>query len=304
MTTRQLKFGYHPWPLAVTADLVAIEPLPELDKTVAAMGASEGVYGDWIYAPPERVRWMGESVAERPYPSRIFGLPKTHRITHAAPENDDHLVFHIWVLSFFTGMRLTATEVGYVDATPLKPGKLVDFVLMNSTMENALMLAESFWTKHQMEPQRAKLVAAAIHALFLGQSPIALQFERFLMLYTALDACFALAKSIHRPVGTIRHAKRVKWMCEKFKMPVPDWADNGTPHASELAVLRNASIHEALFMGQPLGFALHGVGTNLNLTCEMQALICRLIVALLGAASAEYIRSPANTYQCHGLKLG
>jgi hypothetical protein len=47
----------------------------------------------------------------------VFGLPKRHVIEHAAADSDDHLTFHLWAFSFFTGMRLTATEAGFVDAT-------------------------------------------------------------------------------------------------------------------------------------------------------------------------------------------
>ena len=50
-------------------------------------------------------------------PSRVFGLPKRHVIEHAAADSDDHLTFHLWAFSFFTGMRLIATEAGFVDAT-------------------------------------------------------------------------------------------------------------------------------------------------------------------------------------------
>lgn len=300
----ELTFGYYPWHLQTAAGAITIEPLPDLDGTVAAMDGNDGIDGDWIYAPPQRVSHLGGGISERPYSSRVFGLPKTHRIAHAAPDNEDHIVFHLWTLSFFTGMRLTAAEAGYVDATPIKLGKLTDFLLINSTLDNAVILAETFWITHKAESQRARLVAAAVHALFLGQSPIALQFERFLMLYTAFDACFALAKSIHRPSGIVRHAERVEWMCGLFGMPVPAWADSAAPSGPEVASLRNESVHEALFMGQPLGFALHGVGANQNLTLEMEALICRLLVALLGAAGADYVRSPVNTRQRHGLTLG
>lgn len=300
----ELTFGYYPWHLQTAAGAITIESLPDLDDSVAAMDGGDGIDGDWIYAPPQRVSHLGGGVSERPYSSRVFGLPKTHRIAHAEPDNEDHLVFHLWTLSFFTGMRLTAAEAGYVDATPIKPGKLADFLLINSTLDDAVILAETFWTTHKAEPQCARLIAAAVHALFLGQSPIALQFERFLMLYTAFDACFALAKSIHRPSGIVRHAVRVEWMCGLFGMPVPAWADSAAPSGPEVASLRNESVHEALFMGQPLGFALHGVGTNQNLTLEMEALICRLLVALLGAAGAGYVRSPVNTRQRHGLTLG
>ena len=63
-------------------------------------------------------------------------------------------------------------------------------------------------------------------------------------------------------------------------------------------------IHEALFMGQPLGFAIDALGTTHDLTLEMEALICRLIVALMGAQMADYVHSPVNMRQRHGLNLG
>jgi hypothetical protein len=204
-------------------------------------------------------------------------------------------------LSFFTGMRLTATEAGFVDATPIKPGELVDFVMLGRGLVDALDLAEAFWTGHRSTPDRARLIAAAVHALFLGQNSQHLQFERFILLYTAFDACFALAKAIKRPARTIPHASRVKWMCDAFGMLTPAWADPAS--GVEVASLRNETVHEALFMGEPLGFAIHGTGTNQNLTLEMQALICRFVVALLGAESCDYVRSPVNTRQRHGLSL-
>ena len=304
MKRSELTFGYHPWPLKVSAGQLAIEPLPQIKETVAFVEANNRADGDWIYAPMQRTSHLGGCISERPYPSRIFGLPKTHVVKHEDPDNEDQLIFHLWTLSFFTGMRLTSTEAGFVDATPIKPGKLVDFVLPSQGLSDAMSVSETFWVSHRADRRRSLLVAAAIHALFLGQSPIALQFERFLLLYTAFDTCFALAKSLHQPRGHIIHAERVKWMCDLFGMTVPGWADPTEPSGPLVASLRNEGVHEALFVGAPLGFALHGVGTNQNMTLEMQALICRLIVALLGASGADYVRSPVNTRQCHGLKLG
>ena len=92
-------------------------------------------------------------------------------------------------------------------------------------------------------------------------------------------------------------------MCGLFGMATPDWAEPAAPAGPEVAIMRNATLHEALFMGQPLGFALHGVGTNQNLTLEMKALICRFIVALLGGSHTNYVRSPVNTRQRYGLDL-
>jgi hypothetical protein len=56
-------------------------------------------------------------------------------------------------------------------------------------------------------------------------------------------------------------------------------------------------------MGKPLGFALHGVGTSENLPLEMEALICRMLVALLGGPGISYVKSPTNTRQRRGLRL-
>ena len=76
------------------------------------------------------------------------------------------------------GMRLTATEAGFLDATPLKAGKLVDFVLQGSSLTLAVELADDFWRTNHHDPRRARLFAGAVHALFLAQNPRSLQFER------------------------------------------------------------------------------------------------------------------------------
>ena len=128
------------------------------------MSKEFGFYPDplQIYAPPQQVRHSpsGE-VRERPYTTRVFGLPKTHRIEHAAATNEEHLAFHLWALSFFVGMRLTATEAGFLDATPVKPGELVDFVLLRSSLACAVKLAEIFWMKACDKGEGLKLIHQA-----------------------------------------------------------------------------------------------------------------------------------------------
>ncbi len=304
MSERAVPFGYYPRPLDITAGPVTIRTLPNLDETVTAIAQNEGLESGWLYAPPQGVRdFMSGEVRLRPYSSRVFGLPKTHELAHTQSTIDAHLDFHLWSLSFFTGMRLTATEAGFLDATPIEPGKLVDFVLLDD-LAVAVELAERFWVDHVAKPERAGLLASAVHALFIAQYPQWLQFERFLYCYTALDACYALAASLAPPKRKPTHAERTAWLCSQFGITVPPWATPQTmSQPVEVAAIRNATLHEALFMGEPLGFALHGLGTGANLTLEMKALLCRLIVALLGADGADYVRSAVNTRQRHGLRL-
>jgi hypothetical protein len=64
------------------------------------------------------------------------------------------------------------------------------------------------------------------------------------------------------------------------------------------------TLHEAPFMNEPLGFAVHGVGSNQNLPLEMQGLVCRLLVALIGVPTASYVTFPVNTRQFYGLDIG
>ncbi|GGX13669.1 hypothetical protein [Undibacterium macrobrachii] len=304
MNTHNLSFGYYPQTLDVSAGAVSISTIPNLTDIVFAIEKdSEHVAGDWIYAPPQEVLQFGGNIVKMPYPTRIFGLPKTHILSHSSPDNDDHLRFHLWVLSFFVGMRLTSTEAGFIDSTPIKPNKLFDFVLTGQGIVDVLVLAEAFWAKHRTKSERAKLIAGIIHALFLSQNPHHLQFERFLLLYSAFDACFALAKSIQKPPEYLKHGQRISWMCKLFGMQIPAWADDSGVLSTEIASLRNESVHEALFMGEPLGFVLHGVGTGVNLTLEMEALACRLLIALLGSDKMDYVASPVTTRQQYAIRL-
>ncbi len=300
MATRlKADFGWFPHEMDFTTGAIAVETLPDLDTKVSDVRESEGVDRDWIYPPPREQHVMGHGVRQLPYASRIFGLPKTHSLAHAAADGPEHLEFLVWALSFFTGMRLTTTDAGFVDATPLKPRKMVDFVLSPREYVPALALAEAFWQAHKAVPVRALRWCAAVHNLFIAHYPHALQFEEFIYLCGALDACFALTAELHKPPLRLGHARRLGWMCDLFGMETPEWADASSGPAT-VATLRNATFHEGLFMGAPLGFALHGVGTNQNLTLEMEALVCRLLVALIGDAGSEYVRSPVNTRQMHG----
>lgn len=300
MAVYTLPFGYFPQRLNISLGDISISDLHNAVDTIAAVERDQFVDGDWIYAAPRTMRKPDGSVSTLPYASRIFGLPKTHVFRHAAADSSDHLVFHLWVLSFFTGMRLTSTDAGFIDSTPIKPYTLFDFILLGTDLAEVVALAEAYWVTHRNVPARSKLIGGIVHALLLSQNPQQLQFERFLLLYSALDACYALAKSHRPPQRGVTHSRRVSWMCGIFNMPVPEWAHG---ESTEIAALRNESVHEALFMGEPLGFALHGVGTNANLTLEMEALICRLLVALLGFQDVDYVVSSVATRQRVGLRL-
>lgn len=296
-----LEFGFRPSVLDVTAGPITIETLDDLEDRVAEVGQSDKFYQEWIYAPLQPVKNLGSGETyHAPYAARVFGLPNTHIIRHVEDAELGHLQFHIWLLGFFTGQRLSATEAGFLDVTPFKPGKLNDFVLFNDSLPKAVQLAEAYWQDNVHDRTQLARFEAAIHALFLAQNPRFLQFEGFMYLYTALDACFAMMKEM-LPGPYPNHQQRTKWMCDHYSIPVPDWAnpDGG----AEIAALRNPTIHEGLYMGQPLGFAIEGRGSSRNLNLQVQAVVCRLLVAIIGGAETDYVKSAATSRQNIGLRL-
>ncbi|MDR6694029.1 hypothetical protein [Stenotrophomonas sp. 1337] len=187
-----------------------------------------------------------------PYPSRVFGLPKTHVLTLHQSTNPLDLEFVVWCLAFFLGMPLTTTEAGFLDAAPTKPGKLVDFGLTRPGDEgDAIGLALGFLNAEPGDSRAPKRVAAVIHALFLSQYPQSLPFEGFQYFYMALDGCFQLISAkggIERPRS---HGERIQWMCAMFDMPVPDWARHATSVAlgcSEQRLPRGALLWRAAWI--------------------------------------------------------
>jgi hypothetical protein len=279
-----------------------VKELSNLENTIRELERSPQVERDWLYSPLQRSLSLLGSTTIHPYHSRVFGLPKTHSIAHAGSDDSDHLIFLVWALSFFAGIRLTTTEAGFLDATPVKPNKLVDFLVGKNDLVAAMERADRFWSDNRSDRKRSDLLTAAIHALFLSQNPRHLQFEEFMLLYASLDAIYALARSLTKQAAA-SHNERIHWMCSLYSMPTPHWADTYHSKKTELAALRNDTFHEALYMGEPLGFALHGLGTNQNLNLEIRALICRLLVAMLGGEQSDYVRSPLDTRGKYGLKF-
>lgn len=306
MAKKTMEFGYYPRKCDLAVGEISISTNSDLEKIVKEIEHSPNVHENWIYPPHYQMcDVVTGTITPRPYGPRVFGLRKTHTITHMNGDSDQHLHYLVWCLGFFTGMRLTGTEAGYLDATPICPGALTDFTPLQRELPDALNMVEEFWKRNAAKPRNAKLICGIIHTLFISHYSQALCYERFTHLYSALDACFALTKDLLGVAGRDpTHAARIAWMCDEFKMPTPAWALAAGP-GSEVSIVRNNSVHESLFFDEPLGFAIYGgnppVANRGNVTLEMQALVCRLLVALLGRPNCDYVRSVVTSRQNHGL---
>ena len=145
-----------------------------------------------------------------------------------------------------------------------------------------------------------------MHSYLASDVPTLLDYERFIHLYTAIDACYAAQGLIAGPPKKRQnHGERIAYLCEELGVPVPWWADRNSHF---VATQRNETLHEGLFFGEPWGFSIFG-GDQHNdpkqhmLLLEMQNLTCRIVIALLGVRDREYLTSSVSDRQRHGLRL-
>ena len=99
------------------------------------------------------------------------------------------------------------------------------------------------------------------------------------------------------------HAARVQWLCEQFDLITSAWAQVPQSGGTVVSDIRNFAVHEALFMDDPLGFAVSADAAHNHIADEMTALLCRLLVVLLGAGNSIYARTPVDTGQKYPLDL-
>ena len=292
----RLEFGYLPMEITAQGPNWAIETMAGLEATKAAISEYPNTKDRWFYP-----RLTGE-VPSQPAFSRIFGMPNTHAIEHRS-DDAELLKFFVWVLSFFLGIRLTSERSGFVDAASTETRMLVDFSFHGS-VDQVISLADAFCLTNINARSQRKRFAAAVHALFMSQSPQLLQFERFIYLYSALDCCFAILWNSQKYTGNRpNHGVRTAWMCNLSGVPVPVWASVTTGGSCEISTLRNEAIHEALFSGEPFGFALIENSFERNLPLEMKNLTCRLLASIIGVPDLVYIGMPTDIYGLHRLHL-
>ncbi|MCG8283446.1 hypothetical protein MID07_02250 [Acinetobacter seifertii] len=301
------EFGYYPKMYNVTTERFSIQTLANFEENLEQIKNDPNLQKEWIYsAPALQHDFITGKTQVLPYTDRIFSLPKTHVLTLFKSQNVGDLDFVVWCLSFFTGMRLTIEEAGFLDATPIKPDKLVDFVLSHCTLKDVINLALDYIDAEHENVRAIKRVSAAIHALFLSQYPQNLPFERFQYLYMAIDTCFKIIATKSKPNKRLNHAERIQWMCEKFDIPIPSWAATNNDK-SDISIVRNDTIHEALFFDEPLGFSIYGgnqpTTNSVNVLLQMQHLVCRLLVAILGKPDSDYVKTSVESRMRQPLRL-
>ncbi len=297
------EFGYYPVEVNIETEQFSLLTLPGLNEKVERVNNDKNVVKGWIYPGNQDVYNLNGGISTMPYSHRVFSMPKTHTLKLKNTSSLETLNFIVWCLSFFKGIRLTTTDAGFLDATTIKPTKLTDFILVGCSEKEVIELALNYINGKHKDAHSPKRIAAVVHALFLSQNPQYLSFEKFQYLYMALDGCFALSWAEHDKAPDKKppnHYKRLKWMYKIYGLSIPTWVSG----KKNISGIRNDNFHEAIFFGQPLGFSsVNNSQYGNDILLQMQALVCRLLAAILSVNDCSYLKSSVNSRDYHSLKI-
>jgi hypothetical protein len=87
-----VKLGYYPYHCGVCRDDISLVDLPNREQSIAGIKECATIHNGSIYAPlKQQQNFMSGRITTLPHSARIFGLPKTHVLTHKNADSADHL---------------------------------------------------------------------------------------------------------------------------------------------------------------------------------------------------------------------
>ena len=294
MTSPPIRFGFLNEPLSVSWRYGTIRPVPNFEEIASCFEQSAGVYKGWVYPPIKAVDGRG-AAAKKAWVPATFSVPSSHILTPHPDADPAHSDFFIALFGFLHGRRLQREGWQHFYKAPVSR-QLCDFVVNKTSTEWALNQALTFCERHSSNKEALKLAFGALHWHTFAQL-YEHEFERFDAQYKALDACYKLTCMTRDSFTKERtHAKRAVRLCEYFGAEPPEWVipfkNQDGKETCELAIRRNALAHEALYGGQPLGFA--HPADNGAMVLGLKSLVARILLSALGIKN-NYTQSSATT---------
>jgi hypothetical protein len=292
-----MKFGWLKDKSVIETSFVEIAPLADFDNAISEVINSSQHDGTWYYPP---IDYKTDSFSPKVVASR-FELPPTHCIKQKNGSQDLELLNYLVVFyGWLHGLRLNPEGWGYLIKTPIKQGKLVDFIKPSSSeLRNLIQKAEVFWKENcedmvykNENVNLANLMMGALNWFSYTQCYGQI-FERLMGQYTVFDTLYRIVACQNLLKNDVGHIDRFCYVSEKLELVCPSWIN-------EISGIRNTLIHESKFAEQPIGFAANS--TQGDILLGLIAFNCRAIAALLGA-KGNYTRSSCETQQLHGFDI-
>jgi hypothetical protein len=250
-------FGWMEQPETVTLPQFEISPLQGFDAAVSEVVQSNSVDDEWLEMPVQPKQ--GSPVL---CPVARVEWPPTHYLdADTSVISQELALLLISVFGFLHGLKLNPCGTGHLHRTPRRPGTLVEFAVRRADVERALTKVINFHRLHAAIPEAVALMTAALHWYLTSQS-YDHHFEKFVWQYTVLDNLHRLAFLTNPEYRQIpdgqAHDQRPVNLAHHYGITLHRaFSDRNVvePNAKVLARHRNQLIHEARWLGQPLGYA-------------------------------------------------
>lgn len=229
----------------------------------------------WCYSPSKE--------------KKIFG--QQTNCTMSGVNSKEHGQFMVQCLSFLYGQKLFTRKYEYIDSVRLKRDSW-GLLISNKSIEKGLIYCDELWRKiayNKTQEQASRLrkrIFGIIHLLFMSTSIKALQFERFMYIYIAIDACFKHlleTGEIKNTKNHIPHSERIKNISAvtgvKFSRTITEQFFYST---------RNDVFHEGIYLDEPLGYRATGEKKNLLFA---QNFLVRVIFFVLGIKATGFLET-------------
>lgn len=294
---REVHLGWLSNPLSIEAPTLFLRPHKDFDARVDSI-KKRAEYGRRYFVPPIAVDdWEGVAV-----PVARFELPATHMLLIDRQPDRDLDLFVVAVLGFFLGLKLLPEGYGHLHRLHHTPHQNAGFVPSPNEIRHGLDRALELYDGAEVES--AKNLFAIIHWYLTAQVHVH-QFERFAWLYTTLDALHAGAwrkpdyqdhcnrdGRKRKSAAAVLHADRPVHLATYFETPVPK-------NVQRMVDIRNDLLHEARFVGEPIGFAATEEANDIE--HELSHFIEQLILGMLNVR-CQYRRVEYD-WQQHGLDV-
>lgn len=230
-----------------------------------------------------------------------YTLPINHSLLLKETEDEKGLgEFLVVLLGFLYGLRLTIKGTGHLRPTPIKIGSLVNFCPSDRDVLEVMSYGLAFWQNNN--EQNRRLLFSAMHYYLISQS-YTLQYERFSWSYTVLDNLYRITANQRSLKSDHAHPKRPAFLSDSYGSPLcPEFSDpEGLPgNGHVLSSMRNELVHEARWLGEPLGYAVSADAHHIILS--LQHYCSQIILGVLNVP-CEF-RKHCYSYQIEPLGVG